>query len=443
MCWGEKRYYSLDYYLKETFHEKLYKLSLNAGCTCPNRDGTCGSRGCIFCSRGGSGDFAASPFLSIAEQLRSEKARIASKYRGHAYIAYFQAYTNTYGSVNVLERTFFQAIEDPEVKVLSIATRPDCLPPEILNLLERLNRIKPVWIELGLQTIHTSTAAYIRRGYPLSVFEEAVRTLRAIGISVIVHTILYLPGESKAQMLETIEYLNLQEIQGIKLQLLHVLRDTDLYNDYQRYPFPLPSMEEYLDFLGTCLCALRPDIVVHRLTGDGPKYTMSETFTLYKLIILYMLSKVDFPLTNAQISDFILGKGYTTYFTLQKALSELTESGLIREETTHNRTLYHLTEEGDESICFFENKISDAIKKDISDFFIEKKFSLKNEVSVKSDYYRNTNGEFSVHCQVIEHAMPLIDLTVTVPSREEAETMAANWNARNQEIYAYIMTHLL
>ena len=155
---------------------------------------------------------------------------------------------------------------------------------------------------------------------------------------------------------------------------------------------------------------------------------MSETFTLYKLIILYMLSKVDFPLTNAQISDFILGKGYTTYFTLQKALSELTESGLIREETTHNRTLYHLTEEGDESICFFENKISDAIKK---------------EVSVKSDYYRNTNGEFSVHCQVIEHAMPLIDLTVTVPSREEAETMAANWNARNQEIYAYIMTHLL
>lgn len=254
MCWGEKRYYSLDYYLKETFHEKLYKLSLNAGCTCPNRDGTCGSRGCIFCSRGGSGDFAASPFLSIAEQLRSEKARIASKYRGHAYIAYFQAYTNTYGSVNVLERTFFQAIEDPEVKVLSIATRPDCLPPEILNLLERLNRIKPVWIELGLQTIHTSTAAYIRRGYPLSVFEEAVRTLRAIGISVIVHTILYLPGESKAQMLETIEYL---------------------------------------DFLGTCLCALRPDIVVHRLTGDGPKpLLVAPLWTSNKRLVLNQMGKV-------------------------------------------------------------------------------------------------------------------------------------------------------
>ena len=170
---------------------------------------------------------------------------------------------------------------------------------------------------------------------------------------------------------------------------------------------------------------------------------MAETFTLYKLIILYMLSKVDFPLANAQISDFVLGKGYTTYFTLQKALSELTESGLIREETTHNRTMYHLTEEGAESICFFENKISDAIKDDIEDFFVEKKFSLKNEVSVKSDYYRNTNGEFSVHCQVTEHSMPLIDLTVTVPSHEEAETMAANWAAKNQEIYAYIMTHLL
>ena len=170
---------------------------------------------------------------------------------------------------------------------------------------------------------------------------------------------------------------------------------------------------------------------------------MSETFTLYKLIILYMLEKVDFPLTNAQISDFILGKGYTTYFTLQKALSELADSGLIREETTHNRTLYHLTEEGLESTSYFENKISDAIKKDVYDFFVEKKFSLKNEVSVKSDYYRNTKGEFSVRCQVIEQNMPLIDLTVTVPSEEEAEVIVSNWTARNQEIYAYIMTHLL
>lgn len=170
---------------------------------------------------------------------------------------------------------------------------------------------------------------------------------------------------------------------------------------------------------------------------------MSETFTLYKLIILYMLDKVDFPLTNAQLSDFILGKGYTTYFTLQKAISELCASGLIGEETTHNRTLYHLTDEGKQSISFFENKISAAIKQDVSDFFLEKKLALKNEVAVKADYYRNTNGEFSVRCQVIEHTMPLIDLTVSVPSAEEAESIVSNWNARNQEIYAYIMTHLL
>ena len=213
--WGEKRYNSLDYYIKETFHEKLYKLSLNAGCTCPNRDGTCGTRGCIFCSRGGSGDFAADVSLSIPEQLRVEKEKKKSKYSGHSYIAYFQAYTNTYGPLEVLEKAFTQALTDPEVKVLSIATRPDCLSAEILDLLERLSLIKPVWIELGLQTIHESTAEFIRRGYPLPVFEEALKKLRALGLSVIVHTILYLPGESEADMLETIEYLNRQDIQGI------------------------------------------------------------------------------------------------------------------------------------------------------------------------------------------------------------------------------------
>ena len=269
--WGEKRYNSLDYYIKETFHEKLYKLSLNAGCTCPNRDGTCGTRGCIFCSRGGSGDFAADVSLSIPEQLRVEKEKKKSKYSGHSYIAYFQAYTNTYGPLEVLEKAFTQALTDPEVKVLSIATRPDCLSAEILDLLERLSLTKPVWIELGLQTIHESTAEFIRRGYPLPVFEEALKKLRALGLSVIVHTILYLPGESEADMLETIEYLNRQDIQGIKLQLLHVLKDTDLYDYYLEHPFFLPTMEEYLEFLGTCLCCLRPDIVIHRLTGDGPK----------------------------------------------------------------------------------------------------------------------------------------------------------------------------
>lgn len=290
--WGEKRYNSLDYYIKETFHEKLYKLSLNAGCTCPNRDGTCGTRGCIFCSRGGSGDFAADVSLSIPEQLRVEKEKKKSKYSGHSYIAYFQAYTNTYGPLEVLEKAFTQALTDPEVKVLSIATRPDCLSAEILDLLERLSLIKPVWIELGLQTIHESTAEFIRRGYPLPVFEEALKKLRALGLSVIVHTILYLPGESEADMLETIEYLNRQDIQGIKLQLLHVLKDTDLYDYYLEHPFFLPTMEEYLELLGTCLCCLRPDIVIHRLTGDGPKSLLAAPlWTGNKRLVLNQMEK--------------------------------------------------------------------------------------------------------------------------------------------------------
>ena len=170
---------------------------------------------------------------------------------------------------------------------------------------------------------------------------------------------------------------------------------------------------------------------------------MSESFTLYKLIILYMLDKVDFPLTNAQISEFILNKGYTTYFTLQQAISELLETNLISEETAHNRTLYHLTEEGAESIHYFSNKISEQIRQEIDDFLSEKRYELKNEVSVKATYYRNTNLEYSVQCQVIEHSMPLIDLTVSVPSEEEAKTVVANWNTKNQELYAYIMTHLL
>lgn len=269
--WGEKRYYSLDYYLKTICHEKVYKLSLNAGFTCPNRDGTCGSRGCIFCSRGGSGDFAGDVRLSISEQLAREKEKLKRKYSGHSYIAYFQAYTNTYAPIGRLREVFLEALSDPEVRILSIATRPDCLSEDVLALLASLNRIKPVWVELGLQTIHPETADFIRRGYELPVFQEALAALRAEGISVIVHTILYLPGESREDMLATIRFLNRCDIQGVKLQLLHVLADTDLADLYDESPFFLPSMEEYLGFLGVCVCTLRPDIVIHRLTGDGPK----------------------------------------------------------------------------------------------------------------------------------------------------------------------------
>lgn len=271
MRWGEKRYYSLDYYLKETFGKKLYKLSLNGGMTCPNRDGKIDTRGCIFCSRGGSGDFAASARLSITKQIETGKQQVSGKYKGASYIAYFQAYTNTYAPVSYLKKIFSEAISHPDVCILSIATRPDCLDDEIISLLSELNQIKPVWIELGLQTIHEDTAHFIRRGYPLKVFEDSVKKLHASGITVIVHAILGLPHETESMILDTIKYLNTQDIQGIKLQLLHVLENTDLADYYEANPFWIPSMEEYFSLLSKCICNLRQDIIIHRLTGDGPK----------------------------------------------------------------------------------------------------------------------------------------------------------------------------
>ena len=269
--WGDRRYYSLDYELKNTFGEKIYKITLNGGMTCPNRDGRCGTGGCIFCSAKGSGDFAGSAALPIEAQLARGKKDLAQKRPIRSYIAYFQAFTNTYAPVDYLENIFSRAVRDPDVKVLSVATRPDCLGEDVLCLLERLNRIKPVWIELGLQTIHPRTAEYIRRGYPLEVFDKAVSDLRAAGIRVIVHVILFLPGETEEMMMETIDYLNRTDIQGIKLQLLHILRGTDLALDYEKSHFYVPDMETYIRVLGRCVARLRPDISIHRLTGDGPK----------------------------------------------------------------------------------------------------------------------------------------------------------------------------
>ena len=271
MPFNEKRYYSLDSYIKQTFGEKLYKLALNGGMSCPNRDGTLGRGGCIFCSAGGSGDFAGDPNFSISEQIQTAKELVSKKHCGSSYIAYFQAYTNTYAPVSYLERIYHEAIQEPDIKVLSIATRPDCLSEEILDLLEQINKQKPVWIELGLQTIHKITSDFIRRGYELDVFEKAVYDLKKRGISVIVHTILYLPNETREMMLETISYLNKLPIDGIKLQLLHVLKGTDLADYYLSNPFHLPDLEEYLETLGILISHLRPDIVVHRITGDGPK----------------------------------------------------------------------------------------------------------------------------------------------------------------------------
>lgn len=269
--WGEKRYYSLDYFLRQTYQTKIYKISLDGGMTCPNRDGALGHRGCIFCSAGGSGDFAADRSLSITEQIEQGKSQASLKYSGNSYIAYFQAYTNTYAPVPYLRKIFTEAVLHPDIRILDIATRPDCLGEDILELLVELNRQKPVWIELGLQTIHPQSADFIRRGYELPVFEQAVRRLRAAHIPVIVHTILGLPGENSEHMLATVRYLNTQDIQGVKLQLLHILKGTDLADYYRQRPFALPDMDEYFEIIGRCLCILRPDIVIHRLTGDGPK----------------------------------------------------------------------------------------------------------------------------------------------------------------------------
>ena len=269
--WNGKPYRSLDYMLRERFGEKVYKVTLNGGMSCPNRDGTLGRRGCIFCSEGGSGDFAADAALSITDQIESQISILSEKRPIQKYIAYFQAYTNTYAPVEYLRKIFTEAIAHPKVVALSIGTRPDCLGNEVLDLLEELNSQKPVWVELGLQTIHEDTARYIRRGYPLERFDQAVEELRSRGSEVIVHTILGLPGESDDRILETMKYLNQKDIQGIKLQLLHVLKGTDLAYDYLAGRFRVYEREEYLDLVIRCLENLDPGIVIHRITGDGPK----------------------------------------------------------------------------------------------------------------------------------------------------------------------------
>lgn len=308
MIWGDKRYHSLDYELKQTFGEKVYRLSLNGGMTCPNRDGTLGTRGCIFCSAGGSGDFAAAPDLSVHAQILSAKKRIQAKTGCKKFIAYFQAYTNTYAPACHLRQIFTEAISDPEVRILSIATRPDCLSPEILTLLAELNAIKPVWVELGLQTIHERTANWMRRGYPLSVFEQAVHSLHAIGVQIITHVILFLPGESEADMLATIHYLNALPIDGIKLQLLHVLKHTDLADFYRQEPFYIPDMNSYFHLLGKCIASLRPDIVIHRLTGDGPKSLLiAPLWTGNKRLVLNQMQRY------LKEQNLWQGKEYTTF----------------------------------------------------------------------------------------------------------------------------------
>lgn len=265
-------YRSLNSFLQEQFGEKVYKIALDGGFTCPTRDGTKGTKGCIFCE-GGSGDFSVPVGDNPAEAIETAKSIVADK-GANKYIAYFQSYTGTYAPVDTLRSLYTQVLRHPDVVALSIGTRPDCLDGKTISLLRELDAIKPVWIELGLQTIHPETAEYIRRGYPLTVFDEAVRQLLTAGITVVVHMIIGLPGESPEMIRRTAEYIGKSGAQGIKLQLLHVLEGTDLALEYAKGKFKALSLKEYIEILEQCLESIPPEMVVHRLTGDGAKRSL-------------------------------------------------------------------------------------------------------------------------------------------------------------------------
>ena len=264
-------YHSLNDYCKETFGCKLYKLSLDGGMTCPNRDGTIGTGGCIFCSEDGSGDFAEKPCGNITEQIEKAKLRVAHKNKNGRYIAYFQSYTNTYAPVSYLEKIFTEAISHPDIEVLSVATRPDCISDEVIDLIDKLNKEKPVWIELGFQSSNEKSIKYIRRGYENSVFADTVKKLSSINVKVVAHIIIGLPGETETDMKNSVKYVCDSGVWGIKLQLLHVLKNTDLAKDFENGRFKVLSKDEYLSIVCNLLNYIPEDIVIHRLTGDGDK----------------------------------------------------------------------------------------------------------------------------------------------------------------------------
>lgn len=290
-------------YYKRTFGQKIYKLSLDAGCTCPNRDGTLGSKGCIFCSNGGSGEFAADRTKSITAQIEEAKGRVDAKMPKNAdsnkYIAYFQAFTNTYGKADELKAKYLEAISHPDIVALSIATRPDCISDEMLEIISSINKSIPVFVELGLQTIHESTAKYIRRGYKLETYDKCVERLSSKGIDIITHIILGLPGESEEMMLQSVDYVRKTTEQypnitcGIKLQLLHVLKGTDLEKAYNDGVFEVLTLEEYVDIIYKSLAILEDKVVIHRLTGDGDKKLLvAPLWSANKKLVLNEINKL-------------------------------------------------------------------------------------------------------------------------------------------------------
>ncbi len=291
--WNNKRFHSLNYALKEEFGEKIYKVSLDGGFTCPNRDGKVGRRGCIFCSDSGSGEFAGSRRKSITEQIEDQLELISRKFPEGRVIAYFQNFTNTYGEVEYLERIYREALFHPRVAGLAIATRPDALPEDVMELLDRLNKDHFIWIELGLQTMHDRTAEFINRGYKLDLFDTTARALIEKGIRVVVHMIVGLPLESREDILETDSYINNLKVWGVKIHLLHIIKDTALHRIYMREGFPLMEEEEYIDIVCKIISKLNPEIIIHRLTGDGSRDTLvGPIWSLNKRKVLNAIDKI-------------------------------------------------------------------------------------------------------------------------------------------------------
>lgn len=285
------RYNSLNNYLRNKFGKKVYKISIDGGFTCPNRDGKISTGGCIFCSAKGSGDFATSKSLSITQQIEQGKERVRSKTKDNSFIAYFQAFTNTYAPIDVLESKFTEAINHKDIVALSVATRPDCVDDNVLKLLEKLNKIKPVWVELGLQTIKESSVDYIRRGYENSVYVDTATKLRNIGIEVITHIILGLPNESKFDMLRSVDFA-CKYSDGIKLQLLHILKGTDLLKNYEDSKFNALTMEQYIGILCDAVSIIPKNVIIHRLTGDGDKKILvAPLWSGNKKVVLNTINK--------------------------------------------------------------------------------------------------------------------------------------------------------
>ncbi len=299
-------FYSANEYYKSRFGGKVYKISLNAGTSCPNRDGKLSTDGCIFCSESGSGDFSPESTLSVDEQIETAVLRVRDKFRENRFIAYFQSFTNTYAPVEYLERIFTQALNNNKIVALSIATRPDCLGDDIMSLLKKLDSVKPVFVELGLQTVHKSTADFINRCYELSVFDEAVQKLKAADINVIVHVILGLPFENEEMMYQTVSYVGKSGADGIKLQLLHVLKSTRLADIYQSGAFEVLTLEKYTDIVCNCVELIPRHMVIHRLTGDGAKRLLiAPKWSGNKKLVLNTINKAMRDRNIIQGSKFI------------------------------------------------------------------------------------------------------------------------------------------